>query len=350
MASTAPSPVFAWTRRLYDAIPLSPGGVGVLLAALLYGLFVAVELALGRTPIRLEGDLLGQALITLLLCVQLAYLCSVSISAAREAPRAVRRVRPLLEGSAVELDELEAAAAFRPRGVLLAAGLAGVVAGLLVPFLETAPGAWQVYEDWRRWTPESTWHRVLAPIIGWWSARLMALMLIDSRRHSRLARRIARIDLLDLRPLEPFARFGLSNALRVTGFVALFAFLLIDLGRYGLLVLFIAALTVLFATAALLLPVRGIHRRIRQAKQAELHAVHAGIRGDAAALHSSALAGRDTTPSLADLVAYRELVAATREWPFDASTFMRFVLYLMIPLGSWLGGAFVERLVDAALQ
>jgi len=48
--------------------------------------------------------------------------------------------------------------------------------------------------------------------------------------------------------------------------------------------------------------------------------------------------------------AFEARIEAAREWPFDASTFMRFALYLMIPLGSWLGGAFVERLVDAALQ
>jgi len=29
---------------------------------------------------------------------------------------------------------------------------------------------------------------------------------------------------------------------------------------------------------------------------------------------------------------------------------LRFALYLAIPLGSWLGGAFVERLLSAALD
>jgi len=39
-----------------------------------------------------------------------------------------------------------------------------------------------------------------------------------------------------------------------------------------------------------------------------------------------------------------------REWPFDASTLVRFGLYLLIPLGSWAGGAFVERVIDALLE
>ena len=59
----------------------------------------------------------------------------------------------------------------------------------------------------------------------------------------------------------------------------------------------------------------------------------------------SAAAKREAMPSLADLVAYRGLVDAAREWPFDASTVRRFGLYMLIPLGSWLGGALVERLM-----
>ena len=67
-------------------------------------------------------------------------------------------------------------------------------------------------------------------------------------------------------------------------------------------------------------------------------------------LRGSGLASRGQEPSLADLVAYRSLVESAREWPFDASTFLRFALYLTIPLGSWLGGAVAERALDAVLD
>ena len=53
--------------------------------------------------------------------------------------------------------------------------------------------------------------------------------------------------------------------------------------------------------------------------------------------------------SLADLLAWRAYVASVPEWPFDAPTRLRFALYLVIPLGSWLGGALVEKLVDRLL-
>ena len=49
------------------------------------------------------------------------------------------------------------------------------------------------------------------------------------------------------------------------------------------------------------------------------------------------------------LVAYEARLEAVREWPFDNSTLRRFALFLLIPLASWVGGALVERVVNAAL-
>jgi hypothetical protein len=44
-------------------------------------------------------------------------------------------------------------------------------------------------------------------------------------------------------------------------------------------------------------------------------------------------------------VFYEGRIASVPEWPFDTPTIARFGLYLLIPLGSWLGGALVERLL-----
>jgi hypothetical protein len=51
-----------------------------------------------------------------------------------------------------------------------------------------------------------------------------------------------------------------------------------------------------------------------------------------------------------EIVAYKQVVDGVREWPFDASTVMRFALYLLIPLASWSGGAVVERVIDSLLE
>jgi hypothetical protein len=53
--------------------------------------------------------------------------------------------------------------------------------------------------------------------------------------------------------------------------------------------------------------------------------------------------------SLAEVAAYQHLIEGVREWPFDTSSLLRFGFYLLIPLGSWFGGAMVERVVDSWL-
>ena len=53
---------------------------------------------------------------------------------------------------------------------------------------------------------------------------------------------------------------------------------------------------------------------------------------------------------MTDLLAYKTQVESTREWPFDSSTFLRFGLYLLIPVASMVGGALVERVVDVVLD
>ncbi len=56
-----------------------------------------------------------------------------------------------------------------------------------------------------------------------------------------------------------------------------------------------------------------------------------------------------SSPRLADLIAYHQLIDRTREWPIDAANLLKFFMYLLIGLGSWLGGALVERFLDSRL-
>ena len=105
-----------------------------------------------------------------------------------------------------------------------------------------------------------------------------------------------------------------------------------------------------FAGVAFVLPLRSARRLIRRAKARELSRVNDEIRqsrGTALASRAVVDAGAARLPGL---IAYRGLVEAVREWPLDTPTLGRFALYLAIPVGGWLGGALVERLVDAVLD
>lgn len=53
---------------------------------------------------------------------------------------------------------------------------------------------------------------------------------------------------------------------------------------------------------------------------------------------------------LPGMLAWEARVEAGGEWPFDSSTWLRFAVYLVILLLSWLGGVAVERGLDALLE
>jgi hypothetical protein len=106
------------------------------------------------------------------------------------------------------------------------------------------------------------------------------------------------------------------------------------LGTLAALLVFNAVIS----AAALLRPMAGARDAIRRAKDAELDRTVDELR--------RARDGAGGARPLGDLLTWRRFVESVPEWPFDAPTPGRFVLYLAIPLGSWLGGALVERALD----
>jgi hypothetical protein len=107
-------------------------------------------------------------------------------------------------------------------------------------------------------------------------------------------------------------------------------------------------LSILLATGAvgvfsLLAPSRGVHERLREAKESELAWLRAAIARASEALRRGDAAGAAQLPAL---IAWEARVAGAPEWPFDTSTWLRFALLLLVPLGSWLGGALAEQVVE----
>lgn len=162
------------------------------------------------------------------------------------------------------------------------------------------------------------------------------------------------VDLLDQRPMRVVGRMALRSSLSwIVGMsIGSLVFVNPELQlRQSILVLFpLLVAMIAIASAALLLPTRGVHRRIVRLKRSELERVDAAIRGERGALRKSKLAEQADSVSLADLIAYRGLIQAVPEWPFDASVVGRLGFYLLIPLGSWIGAALVERLVNLLLD
>jgi hypothetical protein len=262
--------------------------------------------------------------------------------------RSVRRdLDALAPALALEPAELAAARAdvgLFSRSALVAAIVGGVAAGLVINALVNAilPAGSPALED-RSW-------RLVRDVAIWTLAiRLIVVVIGTSQRVSRLSGRAARIDLFDLRGLAPLARTGLRSALAFALAASMIAAMA---GDERTLPVTLITIVIVGAVGAftLLLPMRGVHRAIRAAKDAELLAVRAAIsRTRAAALAGGAEATEDAT-RLGGLLALEARIAGVGEWPFDAGTIVRFVAFLALPLGSWIAAALVEWVVSRVLS
>lgn len=229
------------------------------------------------------------------------------------------------------------------RLTLFVASAGGIAAGIVVYLLVNAllPPGHSALDD-RAW-------RLLRDVTVWvLSIRLIVVVIGSSRRVSRLTERAARIDLLDLRGLAPLARIGLRSVLAFAVAASMVATMAIDDLTLPVTLLTMGVVGAVGAFSVLL-PVRGVHRAIRAAKDAELRTVRAAIaRTRRAALDGDAAATEATT-RLGGLLAYEARIAGVVEWPFDLGTFVRLTIFLALPLGSWIASALVEWLVSQAL-
>lgn len=340
----------ALADRLYDRIPLSPFWAGALVAATLLALLVAITAA--------SGDLASvfareetwwsnrDARVTVLLCVLVAYLPLARRAVGRGARANLAALRDSIEWGPDGYDRALRALPRASRRMRIAAGALGVLAVPLTALLIDRDPA--LYFRSSYWGAAQFWEFGFGALLCWMAGTLFHAIASEGRRLSALALAIPSVDLLDRGALSPFARQGLLSSL--PGLIVL-SFLALNLGDQGWLWAtgVFGMLALAWTTAVVLLPMRGVHERLQRAKRDEILRVNAAIRGDVSALAGSAIARRAASAGIADLIEYRRLVDAVPEWPLDPGLRARLLLYVALPLGSWLGGALVERLIDLAL-
>ena len=334
-----------WSVRFFELAPVPPIWLGIGLAVAILAAFYGYEYGtggLGRLLSSHESRQILRGMSTML--VVLAYLPTAQVYLARWTRRHVQLLQPLLrEGADLALGNTFLSRSSRVVGVT--GSLAFVVLFLLVPL------DFEVYARRDYWTFESALAWLVVPLTGWMMARLAHALIFDARCVSRMAADLRRIDLIDLGPLAPFVQHGLRSALLVI--------LLLAIGLTGLVgqqpsVLLHAILnfTALFGVgvAALVLPVVGVRGRIREEKHAQLATLRSRINADRQTILAGGPELDRVAARLPGLVSLEARLDAVREWPFDVSSLLRFAFYMAIGLGSWLGAAAVERLLDFALE
>jgi hypothetical protein len=316
------------SRNRPGTVPLLVG-VG-LSATLLVGLFIS-EFLLGRFEL-LRSDpqrFLRDFRFAIFHCIFAGYLPAAFLYVLTSAKSSLLLLRPILDSNEDALA--------RPQITIVGCigfGILGVILTALTPYL-SADAPWNP----SLWSPEIVWHRILGPLVGWFAGCLCYAIVKVSIRISRIADLLKPIDLLDLSPLLPFVHQGVRNVLLIVGTMSILSFFLMESGML-LTVVLIEGIVVPIAIIGLILPVRGVRRHIREAKQAELAWALKGIHEAQLRLKDSS--GGMVSSQMADLITYYRFIDEVPEWPFRISTFVRVILYLLIPLASWAGGLLVE--------
>ena len=200
-------------------------------------------------------------------------------------------------------------------------------------------------------------------VVFWTTTGITAALLLD---HARLLDEIAagplRVDLFDLRTLRPFFHQALRLALRAMGAISLAVLLAAtpDASRawffaattaQGLsIAVLVFLVSALVASASFVIPLLGIHRRLVREKRLALDRVRDAL-GSHHALLGSAHADDVASIERANvLLELRDRVTGVPEWPFEASRVRYVGLYALIPLGSWVGAAFVQEAISAFIS
>jgi hypothetical protein len=338
-----------WNDRVFGSIPIEPARIGIAMAVGLVALYVAVmywlgyvEQARAQAPEQHLWEM-RDARFGLLLALLAAYTPVARRYGSLGARRNLADLAPLL---ARRSDAPLGLSRSRRAGRL---GGLGALAFVPVMYLLIDRDPTLYFRGEGYWHAPQIWTFALASFFAWQTGQFLTEQGEDARYFSALARRLPAIDLFDARPLAPFVRQALRGALLWIVLVSLYSINLVDTGALASVAL-MWLLGLAFSVPPALLPLLGVHRRIRDAKRAELDRVDAALRDEPDALVGSPLERRARGLSVADLIAYRSHVSSVREWPFDAGARQRILLYLSIPVASWLGGAFVERVLSAALD
>lgn len=338
---------FGWEKRLVSVSPFNLGWTALLVAVLVYSSFLACA-TLSGVPVIVEreGNPVLDSDAWTALCM--AFLWSSILCLGEYTRRSnLAEARSLIAlGVPVNTGRLKTLE-FGPRPAenrrAFLFGLAGAIGGLVFYTQVYHPDGHPLRLS--TITVTNIWFLVMTVVLFSRIFRSLSFARTDTAAFIRDLDHRVTIDLFDIQKLDGLGRIALRGALPwlVTGTIVL----LLLLGQRStelfvpLVIGLASSATIIFA-----LPMLRVHRLIDAAKRAELVRLRREV-GEAREIFEKRGGDADRAAiRLAALIAIETRVERAREWPLDLPTITRFVIYLALPLGSWLGGAIVERIVD----
>jgi hypothetical protein len=334
-----------WSQRPFDAAGVPPAAVGAAFALLVLAISQLARWALGEPfgGVPWGNRFLG---LDVLNAALLGYVPTASAMLRRARLADLHALRPALDCDAAAFEEHACRAFDVPPRRLALAGLAGALTLGSMPLYD--PSFW-LEEPPSPLSATFLFFTGRMALMGWLAGHALAAEVRFTSTLAQLGARHARVDLLDLEPLAPFARAGQRGALAwvlVSSLISLFWLGPIQSSANRVILVVILALVVLEFGVS----IYGVHRRIAAAKRDALRALDARIRPHSQELLAGTGAAAGEAPRLADLLALRRHVESAREWPLGRPTWLRWGLIALLAAGSWLGGALAERVLESAFR
>ena len=334
--------------RLYTLGGLKPGWIGFWSAFFLIACFLLFEYALDRYSLFMlpdpEDSVLRNFRITIIHLLTICYLPTAYVLVILESLNTLDKLASRLKLSDQQSVELKNRIG-NYSWLTMIVGCIGV--NLLFVYLTfattTEPNPWAL----QVMSVEVWWHRILTPFMSIFVFIFLLAIIVESKHLSELSSKLGDLDVVDLEFTRIFGQNALKNSLLILGWLAIISLFLMEEG-FGSIILIGWVTIVVIVVAAFLGPVLGIREQIVMARKQELDWCDANIKSSRDQFKQHEIADSDGQP-LGELIVYRQYVADLSEWPFDVSTVLRLLLYLLIPLVSWFGGALVERSVDTLL-
>lgn len=237
--------------------------------------------------------------------------------------------------------KLQRRAVAYPRTLANLVGVAGSVTMYFL-FLHEADDPLRLFAP-LRWSGDYVLPLAGLVLMGWFIFRFMFLLIWNALDVSRTASQIDHIDLFDSSRVKPYAQQGVRSSLLAVVGLSISANLWLDPNSPTVGTIASVIMLVIASALALLLPTWGIHQRLKAAKETELKQVRRAI---VSRKDPQTRTVDDAQQLRADL-AIEARLGEVSEWPFDAGSYGRVALYILLGLGSWVGAALVERLLEA---
>jgi hypothetical protein len=212
-------------------------------------------------------------------------------------------------------------------------------------FLVLPDPSFFILQPWK-WPADFAMVFVVISMVGWWVGRFSYELVWSAIQMAKMANRLPTLDLLETESYKPFTQQGVHSALLIVIMLSITAHLVAAPGS-GVVGAFVNAAGMLaLAVVTIVLPMRGMHLRIRDQKRKELRLLREHIYLEQTKVLEDVAGSGER---LVGLLAMESRIERVYEWPFDVGSLSKVGLYLLLGLGSWVGAALVERLLESAL-